>query len=83
MTKKRMLELLLIERECVMSDCDRNCAACSLVQEQDELVEMYTHAYYIIKDCLQDGTDINEQENINGVQGTVQGNTAPVRSEQE
>lgn len=81
MTKKRMLELLLIERECVMSDCDRNCAACSLVQEQDELVEMYTHAYYIIKDCLQDDTEINGQERTNGVQGTLQGHTALVWDE--
>lgn len=42
MTMERMIALLEIERECVARECDRNCADCELVQEQDELLEMYT-----------------------------------------
>lgn len=37
----RAIELLEIERECVTRDCDRDCANCDLVQEQDEIVAMY------------------------------------------
>lgn len=51
MTNERILELLEIEKQCVTRECDRNCAACDLVQEQDELEEMYTLAYCIIQDC--------------------------------
>ena len=40
---ERMLELLEIERECVKraKTCDRNCAACDLVQKDEDLLEMY------------------------------------------
>ena len=43
MTDFRMLELLKIERECVSrgDTCDRNCASCDLVQDTNELLEMY------------------------------------------
>lgn len=44
MTKDRALELLKIEHECVLRNengCDRDCANCDLVQETDELLEMY------------------------------------------
>ena len=44
MTLDRAIELLKIERECVSRNtngCDRNCAACDLVQEDWELLEMY------------------------------------------
>ena len=51
MTNERILELLEIEKQCVTRECDRNCAACDLVQERDELEEMYTLAYCIIQDC--------------------------------
>lgn len=37
----RAIELLEIERECVMRDCNRDCANCDLVQDRDELVTMY------------------------------------------
>ena len=46
MTIQRMIELLEIEHECMLrgshDDCDRNCADCDLVQNDDELHEMYT-----------------------------------------
>lgn len=38
----RVIELMSIEQECVSRDCDRNCAACDLVQEQHELIEAYS-----------------------------------------
>ena len=43
MTDLRMLELLKIERECVTrgENCNRDCANCDLVQDADELIEMY------------------------------------------
>lgn len=44
MTKDRALELLKIERECVLRNetgCDRDCAKCDLVQDTDELLKMY------------------------------------------
>ncbi len=45
MTDERILELLKIERECVLrnknGECDRNCVNCDLVQEDEDLLEMY------------------------------------------
>ena len=43
MTDKRILELLKIERECIAraNTCGRICATCELVQEDDELLELY------------------------------------------
>jgi len=38
---QRIYDLLKIERECVSRDCDRNCLNCELVQERDELLQMY------------------------------------------
>ena len=46
MTNERAIELLNIERQCVGSNCDRDCANCERVQEEDELLEMYE---YVIK----------------------------------
>ena len=51
MTNERILELLEIEKRCLLRDCDRDCAKCDLVQDRDELEEMYTLAYCIIQDC--------------------------------
>lgn len=46
MTVERMIELLNIEHECMLrkshDDCDSQCEACELVQDDDELHEMYT-----------------------------------------
>lgn len=51
MTLKRAIELLKIERACVMRNagcspdgvvCDRQCAKCDLVQEDTDLLEMYS-----------------------------------------
>ncbi len=48
MTNTRALELLKIERECINrnnqpfgQNCDRKCSKCDLVQNTDELIEMY------------------------------------------
>ena len=41
MELKRMYELLNIERECIMRQCDRDCANCDLVQNESELILMY------------------------------------------
>ena len=43
MTQERIVELLNIERECVArgNTCGRTCASCELVQEDQELLEMY------------------------------------------
>lgn len=51
MTKQRAIELLEIERECVKraDNCDRNCASCSLVQETDEILEMYSYVISHLK----------------------------------
>lgn len=41
----RVLELLKIEKECIsrneQSQCDRCCSTCDLVQDTNELLEMY------------------------------------------
>lgn len=54
MTIQRMLELLEIEHECMLrgshDDCDRNCADCELVQDDDELHEMYTDVIAMLKE---------------------------------
>ena len=46
MTSERVVELLKIERECIKRNsipfgCDRRCGECDLVQDTDELLEMY------------------------------------------
>lgn len=54
MTIQRMLELLEIEHECMLrgshDSCDRNCADCDLVQDDDELHEMYTNVIALLKE---------------------------------
>ena len=46
MTLNKMIELLEIERACVETNadqrCDRDCASCILVQDDKELIHMYT-----------------------------------------
>ena len=46
MTIDRIVELLKIEQECVTrgATCSRDCAVCDLVQNDKELIEMYTEA---------------------------------------
>lgn len=54
MTIQRMIELLEIEHECMLrgshDDCDRNCADCELVQDDNELHEMYTNVIALMKE---------------------------------
>lgn len=53
MTEQRMVLLLEIEHECMLrashGDCDRKCEDCELVQDDDELHEMYTDVIWIVK----------------------------------
>lgn len=53
MTIDKMIELLDVERECVMTashnGCDRDCANCVLVQDDKELFEMYTNVINILQ----------------------------------
>lgn len=50
MENERIVELLNIEKECIQraDSCDRNCAKCDLVQDSNELIQMYTDAIEII-----------------------------------
>lgn len=54
MTIERIIELLAIEHECILrnanANCDRNCGACDLVQDDGELHEMYTNVIAILKE---------------------------------
>ena len=50
MTPERVLELLKIERECINRNnqpfgmnCNRECGKCDLLQDTDELLEMYDY----------------------------------------
>lgn len=53
MTKERMVELLKIEHECMLrashNDCNRHCEECELVQNDDELHEMYINVIHIVE----------------------------------
>ena len=56
----RVIKLLSIERECVNRNnqqfgynCDRNCSKCDLVQNKDELIEMYDMAITLLKSSIQ------------------------------
>lgn len=53
MTVERMIELLEIEKECVLrnaiGECNRYCAGCDLLQDDTELHEMYTEALALLK----------------------------------
>ena len=52
MTIDRMIELLKIERDCMLraahDDCDRNCADCELAQDDYELDEMYINVISLL-----------------------------------
>ena len=52
MTLNRMIELLDIERKCVTTaannNCNRDCAHCALVQDDKELIEMYSKVIDIL-----------------------------------
>ena len=51
MTNERIIQLLNTERNCVIraQSCDRNCAKCELVQDTDDLLEMYDAVIAIMK----------------------------------
>lgn len=39
MTRLKAIHILLNEKACVESNCDRNCGACSLAKEEAEIIE--------------------------------------------
>lgn len=41
MTKEEAINIIDNEIACVMSDCDRKCENCSLVKDQNEIVEAF------------------------------------------
>ena len=53
MTIERMIELLEAEHECMLRQthdgCDHVCADCDLVQDDQELHEMYTDVIALLK----------------------------------
>lgn len=71
MTIQRMIELLEIEHECMLrgahDDCDRNCSDCELVQDDEELHEMYTNVIAILKEHEAHVLTLDEAVNGNHV----------------
>ena len=64
MTHDRAIELLKIERECINrnnqsfgENCDRNCGKCDLVQNTEELLNMYD---YVINFVEKEGIRMNK-----------------------
>jgi hypothetical protein len=57
-----MMELLEIEQKCVLrnshGDCERNCAECDLVQDDGELLQMYTDVIALMKEREPVGIEI-------------------------
>ena len=54
MTIDRMIELLKIERECILrnrdNNCDRRCELCDLIQKDVDLIMMYDGVINFLKD---------------------------------
>lgn len=54
MDKNEILRGLRIERECVSRDCNRDCANCDIVQEQDWLLLVYDNAIRMLEELCSD-----------------------------
>ena len=50
MYPKKAIDFLKIERECVSRDCNRNCGACDLAQDRQELLSAYDCAIQYMQD---------------------------------
>ncbi len=54
MTIDRIIELLEIEKQCVLRnsihECDRDCANCDLAQKDSDLLKMYTDVIDLLKE---------------------------------
>ncbi len=50
MYPKKAIDFLKIERECVSRDCNRNCGACDLAQDRQELLAAYDCAIQYMQD---------------------------------
>lgn len=57
MTRAEVIRILKIERECISRDCDRDCANCDLVQERDQLLEIYDNAIALLSIADEDRDD--------------------------
>ena len=44
MTRMKAISILLNEKACVKSRCDRNCGACDLAKEEAEIIEALSMA---------------------------------------
>lgn len=55
MSKERILELLAVERECIIRAtwCDRDCINCTLIQTDTDLLEMYNIVIDFIKEHME------------------------------
>ena len=66
MELKRIYELLNIERECIMRGkmCNRDCINCELVQDDQELILMYSILIMMIGSLLpRSGSNATERNN--------------------
>lgn len=66
MTKQRAIKLLEIERECVNRNnqpfgynCNRECGKCDLLQNTEELIEMYD---FVIRELTKTVKVFNDRE---------------------
>lgn len=66
MELKRIYELLNIERECVLrgNTCSRDCKNCDLIQDDQELILMYSILIMMIGSLLpRSGSNATERNN--------------------
>lgn len=53
MTENEAKSLMLIEKECINRDCNRDCAKCDIVQEVDNLNNAYDMAIKALEEVQQ------------------------------
>lgn len=53
MTESEAKEFMLIEKECINRDCNRDCAKCDIVQEVDDLNSAYDAAIKALEEVQQ------------------------------
>ena len=53
MTENEAKSLMLIEKECINRDCNRDCAKCDIVQEVDNLNNAYDTAIKALEEVQQ------------------------------
>ena len=58
--REKVIKGLMIERECVSRDCDRDCGKCDLVQDRDWLLSVYDDALELLKEQQQKTAGTNK-----------------------